>query len=292
MRPMKIKALAPWFGSKRVAIELGEHRSYWEPFCGSMAVLLAKPIASSETVNDLHGDLINLSLVIRHRRWGPWLYRQLRRTLIGEEMHKVSRARMLFPGRWTPLYAEPERIEEADAKRAYWYFIWSWLGRNGMSGTKHSNITFCRRFTVNGGYQGTRFAAAVDSIPAWRRRMREVTILAADGFDLLAKIDDQPGTSLYVDPPYLVKSERYIHDFADADHERLAGLLARFRQARVVVSYYDDPRLDELYPGWTKVACALSKSLSVQGARGSTNMPAPEVLLVNGPSYAQRGLFD
>lgn len=39
-RSMKIKALAPWFGAKRnlapvIVGLLGEHRIYWEPFCGS-----------------------------------------------------------------------------------------------------------------------------------------------------------------------------------------------------------------------------------------------------------------
>ena len=42
----KIKAIAPWFGGKRsmapmIADVLGDHRAYWEPFCGSMAVLFA-----------------------------------------------------------------------------------------------------------------------------------------------------------------------------------------------------------------------------------------------------------
>lgn len=47
-----ITAIAPWFGSKRtlaprIVAELGSHRAYWEPFCGSMAVLLAKPAATA-----------------------------------------------------------------------------------------------------------------------------------------------------------------------------------------------------------------------------------------------------
>ena len=67
---MKIKALAPWFGSKRnlapeIVRELGKHRKYDEPFCGSAAVLLAKEPATCETVNDLHGDLINLARVVK-----------------------------------------------------------------------------------------------------------------------------------------------------------------------------------------------------------------------------------
>jgi len=52
---MKIGALAPWFGGKRsmaadIVRELGPHTQYFEPFCGSMAVLMAKPPAQKETV--------------------------------------------------------------------------------------------------------------------------------------------------------------------------------------------------------------------------------------------------
>lgn len=71
-----ITAIAPWFGGKRnlapaIVEELGPHRGYWEPFCGSLAVLLAKPRVSQETANDLHGDLINLARVLQERRGRP-----------------------------------------------------------------------------------------------------------------------------------------------------------------------------------------------------------------------------
>jgi len=66
---VRIKALVPWFGSKRrlapeIVRELGPHAAYWEPFCGSLAVLLAKPPCPMETVNDLHADLVNLANAI------------------------------------------------------------------------------------------------------------------------------------------------------------------------------------------------------------------------------------
>ena len=40
-----IRSIAPWYGAKRtiaswIVEELGSHGAYWEPFCGSMAVLL------------------------------------------------------------------------------------------------------------------------------------------------------------------------------------------------------------------------------------------------------------
>ena len=58
---MQIKALAPWFGGKRtlaprIVAELGPHRAYWEPFCGSLAKDSGKrPI---------------MNLLLLHRRFG------------------------------------------------------------------------------------------------------------------------------------------------------------------------------------------------------------------------------
>jgi DNA adenine methylase len=86
---MKVKAIAPWFGGKRnmaqeIVAAIGPHVTYWEPFCGSMAVLFAKPACRMETVNDLHGDLINLARVIQNEKLGPAFYRRLRRVWMHE----------------------------------------------------------------------------------------------------------------------------------------------------------------------------------------------------------------
>lgn len=281
---MEITAIAPWFGGKRILAsriveQLGPHRCYWEPFCGSMAVLLAKPECSQETVSDLHGDLLNLARCIAHPEHGPWLYRQLRRTLVHEQTFRDSAAMLTATG---------SAIEAGvlDPQRALWFFISSWLGRNGVIGTREYNNSFCVRYTLNGGIQGTRFASAVHSIPAWRRRLRKVTILRRDGLQLLERIEDQSGVAIYCDPPYLSKGASYVHDFTPRQHSQLAERVGRFRRARVVVSYYDDPLLDELYPAgrWTKIHTPIPKS---------TGAAAPEVLLVNGPALGsvEKDLF-
>lgn len=281
---MKIAALAPWFGSKRnlaplITEELGPHRIYWEPFCGSMAVLLAKSPCVMETVNDLHGDLVNLARVIQDERLGPNLYRRLRRTLICEQLHREAAERHRARGY---LGDQP-----ADLAAAYDYFLCAWLGRNGVAGTSSYNQGFCTRYTANGGHAARRWTSVANSIPAWRRRIRNVTILCRDGLELLPKIADAANTAVYVDPPYLAKGAKYVHDFEPADHERLAKLLARFKRARVVVSYYDHPALDDLYPGWPRRVIEVSKALAHQGRRGANDVKAREVLLSNGPSYAK-----
>ncbi len=282
---MKIGALAPWFGSKRtlapvIVQELGKHRAYWEPFCGSMAVLLAKPECRQETVNDAHGDLINLARVIQQPTAGSALYRRLRRTLMHED--ELARAVDILRS------GEVDQIE-----RAWAFFVSSWCGRNGSVGTEghERTATFCIRYTANGGDSATRFRGAVESLAAWRRRLRNVTILNRDAFEVLGKIADEPETVVYADPPYLVKGSRYVHDFGEGfmgqdDHARLADALRRFTKTRVVLSYYDHPRLAELYPDWTRRATPVNKNLTSSNTRGGGSATAPELLLINGPSYA------
>ena len=68
------RAPFPWFGGKRMAAQaiwdaLGDVGNYVEPFCGSCAVLLARPASHAggiETVNDKDGWLVNCWRAIRH----------------------------------------------------------------------------------------------------------------------------------------------------------------------------------------------------------------------------------
>lgn len=281
---MKIKALAPWFGAKRnlaprIVELLGKHRVYWEPFCGSMAVLLVKPRCQMETVNDLHEDLFNLATVLADRSLRLDLYRRLRNVLVCEQF--IDQARKILQ---EPL--------EKGVDRAFWYFINSWIGRNGSAGTKVYNQHFARRFTAKGGSPATRFVSTVQSIPAWGRRLKGVTILNMDAFKILERVEDAKGTAIYVDPPYLKKTSYYIHDFKPEDHARLAELLRLFKKARVVLSYYKDPRLDELYPDWRREEIEVAKALGHQGTRGKNESKAIEVLLINGPIRDSGSLFN
>lgn len=277
---MKVSALEPWAGSKRtlaplIVETLGEHGAYFEPFCGSMSVLLAKPRCTMETVNDLHGDLINIARVIQHPKLGPKLYRHLRRTLFCQEFFNdvVGQFR-----------AEGLRFDvppELDWERAARFAIFSWFGRNGTIGTDAGN-NFCVRYTSNGGQPATRWRNWVGSIPWFHRRLQGVIILRECGFEMLERIEDKPGTVVYEDPPYIQKTFRYEYDFADGDHERLAELNKRFKHTKVVLSYYDHPDLERLYPSWEKINCAITKGLVSAGMRGKEGpVKAPEVLLVN-----------
>lgn len=275
-----IGSLAPWYGAKRtmapVIVEaIGPHLVYWEPFCGSMAILLAKPRCGVEVVNDMHGDLINLARVIQHQRLGPALYRRLRRVWASEELCRGSVA---------VIRADTPVPEQPDAERAFHYFIASWQCMSGLAGTKTVNGNFAKRYTSNGGDPALRWNRAVASIPAWRKRLSLVQVLRSDGVGLCERIEDKGGTVVYCDPPYIEKGAKYLHDFAEADHERLAFALRRFERTRVIVSYYAHDRLSRLYAGWHLRDTPITKSLSNAGMRDQSGATvAPEVLLSNLP---------
>jgi DNA adenine methylase len=283
-------ALAPWYGCKRslcehVVAEIGKHRSYWEPFCGSMAVLLGKPACSYETVNDLHGELVNLARVIKDEDTAVDLYSRLSRTIPAQEIfHEAMaevrcRERAKLPADLVP-----------DVARAESYFIASWTGMNGVAGTHSTNTNFCRRFTAEGGSPTVRFRRAVESIPWWHDRLRGVMVLSDDAFELLGRIADEEGTVIYCDPPYVAKSAKYRHDFSPEDHARLAKSLDRFEKTRVVLSYYDHPLLRELYQHgrWRWERIEVMRPLAVASRRGKRT-PATELLLIN--DGEQRTLF-
>jgi DNA adenine methylase len=274
-----ITAIAPWFGGKRtlaprIVSLMRPHRCYWEPFVGGISVVLVKPPAPMETINDLNGEITNLARVLASPACAD-LYGRLQRTVMSEQLHAEAAQRWKDRG-ITPAPDVP------DLERAYDYFLCAWLGRNGVAGTSSYNNGFCVRYTANGGHAAKRFRSAVESIFDWHERLRNVTILNRDGFELLDRIEDEPKTVIYLDPPYVEKGAKYVHDFAPEDHRRLRESVERFGKAQVIVSYYDHPKVRELYAGWRFIDCTMTKSLVSAGmrAKGGTTV-APEVLIVN-----------
>ena len=284
---MKIGGIAPWFGAKRtlapqIVEQLGPHSVYWEPFCGSCAVLLAKVPVSMETACDLHGDLVNLARVLQGEDLAVELYRRLTRLIFHEALFHEAAERWKARG-YLPTGDQP------DVDRAEEFMVCSWFGRNGVAGTTSYNQGYCVRYTSNGGRSAGRWRSVLESIPDWHTRLTNVTFLNRCGLEVLERIADEAGSVIFADPPYMVKGADYVHDFSAADHVRLAESLRHFRRTRVVVSYYAHPQLAELYPGWTLIECPVTKSLVNQGRRDQGGaVQAPEILLLNGRALGKR----
>lgn len=290
-----------------IAVELGKHTQYFEPFCGSMAVLLAKEPSQKETANDLHGDLIVLARVVAHPDSAERLYDRLSRAVMSvgalDEAREILSDESLLETVEDECREYPGAVTPCMMERAYWYFLASWMGRNGTAGTARLDYQIAVRWTKNGGSPTMRFRNAVESIPAWHHRLRNVVIIRKDALSIIPRFEDVKETAIYCDPPYAAETRanmggkgggggRYKHEFKHGgdglffgdDHARLASVLREFKHARIVVSAYDCPRYRELYAGWTFIEKTMAKLLHAQNGRGARRQEAPEILIVNGPS--------
>lgn len=285
---MKIKSLTPWFGGKRnlaprIVELLGEHNSYWEPFCGSMAVLFAKPLCKMEIVNDLHGDIVNLARVIRDREMAFELYDKVCRTVYSEDLFREVKQRFI---------KYPDIDSQTDQQRAYDFFVVSWMGINGYSGTKRCNYQFAMRWSRGGGQGSMRWQSVVSSMPAWHKRLRKVDIIRRDGLVLLENIKDEAGVAIYCDPPYFDVGEKYLHGFEDEDHRRLAESIRRFEKAKVIVSYYDCPQVRDLYEGFELIEMGRNYASLRNATRGKKTKQRKEQVEVLVMNKKPEGLFN
>lgn len=91
-------------------------------------------------------------------------------------------------------------------------------------------------------------------IETWTgRRWEGLELHCCDAADFLAGYDFTGREFVYVDPPYVMDSRRggrlYLHEYDDADHVRLLGLLAELPCA-VMVSGYSSELYDEHLATW------------------------------------------
>jgi hypothetical protein len=132
-----LKAPMPWFGGKSSVADLiwarfGDVANYVDPFCGSLAVLLARPHAPRvETVNDADALLCNFwralgadpEAVARHADW-PVSEVDLHARHLWLLDRKADVARLVADPDWY------------DARIAGWW-VWglcSWIGSGWCSG--------------------------------------------------------------------------------------------------------------------------------------------------------------
>lgn len=271
---MKTTALAPWYGSNRmlapiVGKELRGCKWVGVPFAGGMSEL-AHIKASTIVVSDLHRHVINLARVVQSDEFRPQLIAALEANPFHQDALAASQYRCMAH----------ERPCAPDLQSAIDYFTVCWMGRSAKAGTDSEfKGGLPVRWSATGGDSNTRYRSAIESLEAWGAIMRRCNFVVQDIFEFLDNVKDLDGHGLYLDPPFPGPGDDYKHKFTEAQHRELAKRLRMFRFCRVVCRFYDVPLIRELYPGphWT---------WSLLEGRTQANKSAPEVLIINGPSYA------
>lgn len=252
-----------YFGGKtllapRVVAMFPEHGHYVEPFCGSLAVLLAKPPSRYETVNDIDGELMAFWRVLRDRPY------------------ELARACALTPhSRAEHGASYKPATDELEAARRVWVQL-----SQGRAGIRRA--TGWRHYVrpVGTAPMADYLDGYLERIAPCAERLRRVSLENRPALDVIDRYGRETGVLLYVDPPYLAEtrsSGSYLHEMgSEQQHRDVAAALAGCRSA-VVLSGYPSPLYDALYDGWHRF------EISTMTGQGGSNQARTEVLWSNRP---------
>jgi DNA adenine methylase len=243
---------------------------YCEPFAGGCHVLARKAFNPShiEVINDTHGDLINF-----------WMHVRDHSDKLVERLSSLPYSRELY----YRYHSEVRygKIEDPLERAVRWFYAC----RTGFNTETMRSSPTGWAFSRSGNKK--RVVAYHNVLKLFSRmseRLRFVEIDCQDFSKVLLQ-RQAPTTFFYVDPPY-IGTERYYKGFAMEDHRRLAELL-NSTPAKVALSYYDHPLVDELYPNWRRAESMHTKA----SQKRATKDRAKELLLCNYPENGNLGLL-
>lgn len=252
----------------RIVAVLPTHRHYVEPFAGSLSVLLAKPPAGMETVNDIDGELMTFWRVLRDR---------------GEEL---ARAAALTPhARGEHAIAYTAVDDDLEQARRVWVRL-----TQGRSGTLRK--TGWRYYVDPRGSSSSMpdyLDAYVDRLAAAAERLHAVSLECLPALDVIAKYGAHDEVLLYCDPPYAAATRTHLNyrcEMSSASAHRELAQALRAARASVVLSGYHSPLYAELYDGWHV------HEIATGTGQGGSYDPRTEVLWSNRPLGTQPSLFD
>lgn len=264
-----------YFGGKirladRLVELMPEHEHYVEPFCGSLAVLLAKPLVPHETVNDLDRDLMTFWRVLR------------------DHPEALERACALTPhSRAEHADSYDASSDATDLEKARRVWVQLTQGRAGIR-TK----TGWRHYQDPSGSTGSMpdyLAGYVKRMAPAAERLRSVSLECRPALDVIADFGRHPRALLYVDPPYLGSTRTsggYLHDLPKApEHRELLDALAKCKAA-VMVSGYASSLYDEALDGWDRV------EIKTATGQGGDRQERTEVVWCNRLMPRQMDLFE
>lgn len=247
-KAMKQNRLVPWFGSDAMMAELYAKPldgCSWVgiPFAGGMSIV-PKLKASCIAVNDIHRHVINLARVLVTCEDRERFIDELDM----ESFHPDSLADSQAHCRLME-HSPPEMKEEYLRGWAKSYFVASWMGRSGTSGTDDEfKGKLSVRWSTTGGDSNVRYRSAVKSIDAWVAAMQRCNFTCLDFRKFLGNCKDEKKHGIYSDAPWVIDGDKYKHSFTEQDHRDLATLLGSFEHMQIVIRYGDHPLIRELYP--------------------------------------------
>lgn len=257
-----------------IAEYVTKHTVYTESFGGSAAILLQKPVAGIEVLNDIDGDIYNFWDCLRRHR--VEFLQAIAATPYSRQLFdEVDEAKRY--GRWP---VDP-------IERALYFFV---LCEQGWGGKKHSGRRSWRKQKLAGSDAPNRawaWAGAPDRLLEISDRLRCVFLENRPALEVIREFDGRDALH-YVDPPYPLSTRArpdhgYDHEMTDdAQHVELLECCLQAK-GKVVVSGMDHPVYNRILSGWHR--------REIQSRTASHGYISTEVLWVSPNAIRQPSLF-
>ena len=223
----------PYYGgkyemSKKLIPLIPHHERYFEMFAGGLSMFFRKPKAKWNVLNDKDSNIVNLYMCVI-----------LKRKELIDNLFWLPKSRELFLNFKGEIRDENHTFEIPDPLQAAKYLYCIRYSFNKLIHTP---------FSMNKDMNKDREAELTYS----RKFLGGATIENLDFGVLVDKYKPKSGDFWYLDPPYIVATEKgtyYNHSFTMEDHERLRESVQKIHDsgANFMVSYDYREEVAELY---------------------------------------------
>lgn len=252
-----------WFGGKGkqaayIISKMPGHKVYIEPFGGAAHVIAQKSRINHEVYNDIDGIVVNFIVQAIENE-----------DQLLDKCASLPYSRELYE-KW-----RKEEMPRDPFEQAVRFF---YLNRSAISKGNAEEVpkTGWRHSTTSSQNPAMGYVNACQRIKSFSKRMQGVMIERLDFRTLIEKYDSAEAL-FYVDPPYVGREKFYAGGFTKKDHYELGEILNSTR-GKVILSYYDDPIINEIYGHWN-----IERHSAFKQAVGGQNVggEAEELLIMN-----------
>jgi|TARA_Y100000310_G_C20517732_1_gene732055 DNA adenine methylase len=226
--------IIPYYGgkynlSKELVPMLYPHERYIEVFAGGLSMFFRKTKSTGSIINDIDNDVVNLYITIAKEfdKFSDLVY------WIPKSKDYYDKAKEVVHSGKIIEYPNVERAA------AYYFVIKNSFNRN-------PNNSFSKKATVNWKHE------LVEELKYSREIMDNVLIENRDFRDLVKHYPPKDTDMWYLDPPYVVASERksyYMHTFGIEEHKDVKDICDTINNAdgKFMVSYDDRADIRDMF---------------------------------------------
>lgn len=240
---------------------LPPHCTYVEVFAGAAWVFFGKPPSRVEVLNDRDQEVMTFFRVVKER---PEEF------IASFEWELVSRAEF---DRLAGL--DPSKLTDVQRAHRFYYLIMAGWGGELRYPRFQTSI-------VDAGHGNRLFGALAhleERILPIHRRLQRVILEDLDWQECFARYD-QPGTVMYLDPPYPGNGCNYLFNMSEPDKHRKLAATLRQAKCQWLLSSYDNEFTRDLFAGFPLIPLE-SKSGMKTAKQGKTRVTNKEVVICN-----------